>query len=364
MLVMRTTEDPADPLSKLVSAKQSLGLRDLAFAVDPLGLYGVEPRALGGQQARYYPNPLAAGFDLAVVGVDPTSHLMAFVPACVVPDQKQGLLTPRLEPLATPPKKLRGYGAHQAAIYKPKPALFELRQIQPVAGERLRLGIVLPRLFLEEAHRLARLSPGVHRRPLKTRKPTLILKAKSPLRMALGQPDQPISIQRLARSQRTPSLASVVRMVSPLTCLSVMPSSKLTLAAIASVQKVLSLPKLLGWWWSISRKDSALPASKAAWTSLGREEPAWRAPRTRSLKSWMALRTVCEPHPRFSAMRGARSPRALAKRIWQRRRTKVSEERNPLSRALRSSSESVRTKIGGLMGTTVTHCSQPVLQVH
>jgi hypothetical protein len=48
MLVMRTTEYPADPLSKLVSAKQSLGLRDLAFAVDPLGLYGVEPGALGG----------------------------------------------------------------------------------------------------------------------------------------------------------------------------------------------------------------------------------------------------------------------------------------------------------------------------
>src|SRR5215208_6890167 len=127
---------------------------------------------------------------------------MAFVPACVVPDQKQGLLTPRLEPLATPPKKLRGYGAHRAAIYKPKPALFELRQIQPVAGERLRLGIVLPRLFLEEAHRLARLSPGVHRRPLKARKPTLILKAKSPLRMALGQPDQPISIPLSEKAPR------------------------------------------------------------------------------------------------------------------------------------------------------------------
>src|SRR5215208_3938306 len=118
---------------------------------------------------------------------------MAFVPACVVPDQKQGLLTPRLEPLATPPKKLRGYGAHRAAIYKPKPALFELRQIQPVAGERLRLGIVLPRLFLEEAHRVALLSPRVHRRPLKARKPALILEAQNQLRIAPGEPDQPIS---------------------------------------------------------------------------------------------------------------------------------------------------------------------------
>jgi hypothetical protein len=50
---------------------------------------------------------------------------------------------------------------------------------------------------------------------------------------------------------------------------------------------------------------------------LGREEPALRAPRPRSLKSWMALRTVCWPHPRFLAMRGECSPRELARRIWQ-----------------------------------------------
>jgi hypothetical protein len=60
------------------------------------------------------------------VGVDPTSHLMAFVPACVVPDQKQGLLTPRLEPLATPPKKLRGYGAQRALSGRPSTNLSQL----------------------------------------------------------------------------------------------------------------------------------------------------------------------------------------------------------------------------------------------
>ena len=57
MLVVRTTEDPADSVGKLISSKQSLGLYYLAFGVDPLGLYGVEPRALGWQKARYYPNP-------------------------------------------------------------------------------------------------------------------------------------------------------------------------------------------------------------------------------------------------------------------------------------------------------------------
>jgi hypothetical protein len=109
MLVMRTTEDPADSVGELISSKQSLGLCNLAFGVDPLGLYCIEPRALGGQQARYYPNPMvAAGFDFSVVRCDPVSHLSAFVPACVVPDQQQGLLASRLEPVATPPEKLRG----------------------------------------------------------------------------------------------------------------------------------------------------------------------------------------------------------------------------------------------------------------
>src|SRR5678815_4238413 len=105
MLFVSTAEGPANPLGKLVSTKQPLGLNYLPLAMDPLGLYCVEPRALGGQQRRHYPEPMAAGFDLAVVGGDPASHFMAFVPACVVPDEKQSLLAPLPEPVATPPKK-------------------------------------------------------------------------------------------------------------------------------------------------------------------------------------------------------------------------------------------------------------------
>src|SRR5215208_3793104 len=137
MLVVRTIEDPADSVSELISAKQSLGLCNLAFGVDPLGLYSIEPRALGGQQARYYPYPMAAGFDFSVVRCDPLSQLSAFVPACVVPDKQQGLLASRLESVATPPEKLRAYGAQWAAVHEPQPALFEFRHIQPVAGESL-----------------------------------------------------------------------------------------------------------------------------------------------------------------------------------------------------------------------------------
>ena len=67
------------------------------------------------------------------------------------------------------------------------------------------------------------------------------------------------------------------------------------------------------------------------------------------LKAWMALRTVWSLHPRARAIRGARSPLALASRIWQRRRTKASEERRSSSRALRSSSSSGRTKMDSLI---------------
>ena len=77
--------------------------------MNPLRLDGIEPRALGGQQTRHYPDPMAAGFDLAVVGGDRASHLMAFMPGGVVPDKKQSLLAPLLEPVAAPPKKPCGY---------------------------------------------------------------------------------------------------------------------------------------------------------------------------------------------------------------------------------------------------------------
>ena len=53
-------------------------------------------------------------------------------------------------------------------------------------------------------------------------------------------------------------------MVSPLSSLSVIPSSKLTSAAMRRVHKLLSSPYFLGSWWSISRKASWAPLSSKA----------------------------------------------------------------------------------------------------
>ena len=75
MFFVITAEDFANPLGELVSTEQPLSLNYLAFAVNPLGLYCIEPRALGRQQTWHYPDPMAAGFDTAVVGADPASDL-------------------------------------------------------------------------------------------------------------------------------------------------------------------------------------------------------------------------------------------------------------------------------------------------
>src|ERR671921_1835081 len=173
MRLMGTAEDPADPICELVSIEQPLGFCDLPLAVHPLGFYGVKPRTLGGQEARDYAYSTAAFFDLAIVGADPVAHPTAFVPARVVPDQQQGLLAPLFELVAAPLKKLRGYGAHGTAIHESKPRPVEPRHIQPVAGEGFGVGIVLPRLLLEQVHGAARLLPGMQARPLEARKPAL-----------------------------------------------------------------------------------------------------------------------------------------------------------------------------------------------
>jgi hypothetical protein len=172
-------------------------------------------------------------------------------------------------------------------------------------------------------------------------------------------------IQRLARIQRTPrTRESVARTVSPLTRSSVSPSSKATSAAIARVQRLDSRPNSLGERWRISLKASALCSSNASRVLLGREDLARRESRPLWLKSFIASRAVCEAHPRFKAMFGARSPLELARRICDRRMVKVSLERSPSRRRSCSSSDNGRTKIGVFMAHTVTPQPKPILIVH
>src|SRR5919199_4639484 len=155
MRLVSTAEYPADSIGEFVGTEQPLGLRDLAFAVNPLRLYRIQPRALGGQQTAHYPHSATAVFDLAIVGGDPVTHLVAFMPAGVVPDQEKGLFAGCRESVAAISEELSGYGAHRTTVHKPYPGLLEFGQIHPVAAEGLGLRVVLSRCLLDQARRPA-----------------------------------------------------------------------------------------------------------------------------------------------------------------------------------------------------------------
>src|SRR5918998_2111992 len=380
MLVMRTTEDPTHPLGKLVCPEQPIRLDDLALGVDPLRLDGVEPRTLLRKQAAHNPHSASTLLDSAVMPSEPSPHFFGDVPAGVVPDEDQDLLSGRFELLQAPPAELGGYGTHGPAVHESQPRVADLGEVEPVAGDGFRLGIVLGDRPLDEAEGLALLGPTVEGGQRHPAPPAFVAESDGPLGIRRSRDfHQPVAppfflsykgsgevIHRLARIHRTPSKRDkVARTVSPETRSLVSPSSKATSAAISNVQRLDSRPNSLGERWSISLKASADSSSKASRVRLGREsQPAVRASRPLSLKSFMASRAVCEAHPRFEAIFGARSPRQLARRIWARRMVKVSLERSASRRGSRSSSDNVRTKIGVFMDDTVTRQQKPILKLH
>ena len=98
---------------------------------------------------------------------------------------------------------------------------------------------------------------------------------------------------------------SVARMVSPETRLSVSPSSKATSAAISRVQRLKSRPRIpLESGVASPLRPRRFSGLKQSRVRRGREDLATRASTPLALKSWMASRTVCWPHPRFVAIWG------------------------------------------------------------
>jgi hypothetical protein len=116
MRLMSTAEDPTDPIRELIGVEQTVGLEHFSLAVDPLGLYGVQPRTLLGQKATDNPDPsfATALFDLAVMLAEPAPDLTAYVPGGIVPDEEQNLLTNCFE-LLTSTTKESGSLSHSRA---------------------------------------------------------------------------------------------------------------------------------------------------------------------------------------------------------------------------------------------------------
>src|SRR5215207_1184002 len=288
MLVMRTTENPAYPIRKLVGSKQPVWLDDLALAVYPLRLYGVQPRTPLRKKATHDPHPSFASalLDFSVVSSQPAPDLPGDMPARVVPDEEQNLLADLFELLQAPLKELGRYGTDGPSLNEAQPRIADLRQVESVAGDGFRLGVVFGHRLLDEAQRLSLLGEAAEGRQGHTAPPAFVQETHRPdIGIGRGHAHQPIApsfflpyrgsgevIQRLARCHLTPRRrARVVRMVSPETRLRVSHSSKLACAAISKVQRLVSYPNSLGQRWSISLRASALSSSKTSRVLLGRE---------------------------------------------------------------------------------------------
>src|SRR5919106_2282259 len=381
---MLTPKLVTDSLSQLTTSQQPVSLCHSALGMDPTGFYGVEPGALDGQEAGQDADPFPFLLHPAVVVLDPALDLLADVPGGIVPHQEESLFAQGLQFATGPAQKLGGHPTDGTTIDKPQPYFLLRRRFrghpthqQPIAGQGLGVRVVLGDRLLYQPQGLTSLGPGVQAGPGQAAKPGLVLEAQGPVRMGGRQAAQPVArpffrayagsglvIHFLARCQRTPRRARVARMVSPLTRWGVSPCWKLTSAANSRVHTLVGWPKVRGRWCSKARNCAAFWPGKAAWMVWGREEPSWRLSRPDWLKALIALRTVCWSQPRWWAICGARSPLALARRIWQRRRTKALGERKPASNCRRSASVKGRTKMGGLMPSIVIHTRTPCLNLH
>src|SRR5918996_446544 len=382
-LKVRTAKIAIDPLLNFLSCQLTLRLHDGAFAMHPAWFNWVQPGTFHRQQAGQDADPtfLLGG---NVVFFEPTLDPLADVPGGIVPHQQQSPFAQGLQFATDPRQEPSGHPTDWATIDKAQP-YFLLRHPfrvqpthqQPVAGQGFGVRVILGHRLLHQPQGVAHLAPGVRPGPGQPAKPGLVLEAQGPVRMGGRQADQPVPgplflvyarsglvIHCLARCQRIPRRSRVARMVSPRTRWGVSPCWKLTSAANSSVQTLVGWPKVRGLWCSKARNCAVFWPGKAAWMVWGREEPSWRLSRPDWLKALIALRTVCWSQPRWWAICGARSPLALARRIWQRRRTKALGERKPASNCWRSASAKGRTKMGGFMPLIVIHTRTPCLNLH
>src|SRR6266852_3715953 len=384
MRFIRTPKMGTHTLSQLLRRKQSVGFHHGALAMHPLGLNRVEPGTFGRQKARKDADTLALSFHLGIVGADPGAHELAHMPGGVVPNEQPGCFSLGLHLLTSPLQELCRYIADGASCDKAQRHLIADRLLcwpalpqNAIASQRFGVGVSLLPALLHQMNRVVFVLPGLHARQGKATPPYLVEIANGPGRLLAGPGDQPVAsvffsrycgsglvIQCLARFQLVFSRLSARRTLSSETSREMIPCSKLTWAASSSVQVLRSWPKSRGLRCSRSLRHSAPSAEKAVRSRWGREEPSCNTTSPAAWKPWITLRTVWSSQPSWRAITGARSPRADASNIWQRRNTKASDERNPAWIWRCSSSVKGRIKIGCLIPGSIPHFLSPWVGLH
>ncbi len=384
MRFIRTAKVSTDPFSQLASGQQPVVLDHVALGMHPLGFNGIEPGALCRQQERQNAHALAGLLDLLVVLADPGTYSLTLVPGGIIPDQEPVRLALCEQALATPLQELGGEGAHRASGYEAQPGLRAVRRIgrpvlpeDAITGQRLGVRVVLAPGLLYQSYRLILALPGGHLGQRKATPPDFIAKADRPAWLLAGPGDQAVArvffcwycrsglvIQCLARFQLVFNRLSARRTLSSEMGVVMMPCSKLTWAARSRVHVPRALPKARGLRCSRSFRRTSPSSEKLVCSRWGREEPSCSTESPVALNSWITLRTVWSSQPSWRAITGARSPRADARKIWQRRMTKASDERSPAWMWRCSSSVKGRIKMGVLIPGSISHCLPPLVELH
>ncbi len=373
---MIRAEVVTDAVCQLLSGQLAGRLGNCSFAMHPLRLDVVEPRAFGRQKAGDNLHALfafsPATKHLSVVLPYPTEHFTTDVPLGVVPDEHQHPLAFRSQSLTDPLQVSCAHTAHRSSINEAQKHLVGVIAQQSIAAYRFGVRVVLLRFYLLQAQRLSLLGPGAHPRLGKPAPPDFVSVANHPtvrcsakrtsnqgvaslfLRSYSGSGEV---IQCLARCQPTPNRCKATRIRSMLTSRSVTPCSKQTSAASASVQTEVGLPKVRGLWCRIARNRCAFSWLKIGCTVFGRRDLGRKQSNPSAWKALITLRTICKEQPRLRAISEGRWPLEEASSIWERRMVKASGERSPSVRVRCSSSERVRTNNGAFMphSTRITH---------
>lgn len=196
---MRKLEGQTNALGEFMSAEQTVGFYYPTLSVNPFGLYEVQPWALLGQKAADDSHPTATLFNPSVMLSEPTSDLLALVPASVIPDKEQNLLVRGFEPLTAPQKKPGRYAAYGTTVHKAQPRLFKLRQEQPVARDGLGLGIVLGHRLFHQPQGLSGFGPAIEGGLRHPAPPGLIFKSCGPLGVVLRKAHQSVTTPFFSR---------------------------------------------------------------------------------------------------------------------------------------------------------------------
>src|SRR6266702_4221011 len=384
MCFIGTAKMGTNALSQLLSRKQPIGFNHGSLAMDALGLNRVEPGTFGRQKAGKDADALALSFHLAVVFADPGANELAHMPGGIVPNEQPSRFSLGLQLVTPPLQELRRDVADRAPRHKTQRHLIADRLLcwstlpeNAIAGQRFRIGVIFFPDLLFQAYRQVLTLPGMHAGQSKAAPPHFIQKADGPAKLLTGPSNQAVTgvffswycgsglvIQCLARFQLVPKRLRARRTLSSETSQEMIACSKLTWAASCKVQVLRSWPKSRGLRCKRSLSLLAPSSLKVVRSRWGRDEPSLRTASPLALKPWITLRTVWSSHPSARAIAGARSPRELASRIWQRRKTKASFERKLDWIWWHSSWVNGRIKMGALMPSILPHFLSPLVEMH